>query len=166
MNVTDPLPSSPSGAASTTIEEPVEDGSPTSAPQCLLMPVGADWYLLDMRWLHEVVAQPRVTVLPTAPRTILGLFNMRGEIIPLFDTGILLGLSPVGSATFALVVQTDVGAAGLAASGVPESVPLSEPIGESDVAGATSVHAFGGRIATLLDVDVLFDPVRIGGRRT
>lgn len=133
--------------------------------QCLLMPVGTEWYLIDMRWLHEVVAAPTVSDLPTSPSSIMGLFNLRGDIVALFDTGVLLGLAPTASAPFALVVETELGPAGLAASGVPESVPLDDPIGDSETPGGVSVHSFGDRIATLLDPTVLLSPSRIGGGR-
>ncbi len=140
-------------------------GASSASTQCLLMPVGSEWYLLDMRWLHEVVAAPALSELPTAPGSILGLFNLRGQIVPMFDTAALLGLVPMGSAPFALVVETELGPAGLAASGVPESVPLGERIGDSETPGGVTVHAFGERIATLLDPTVLLSPTRIGGGR-
>jgi len=30
---------------------------------------------------------PRVTQLPTAPAVVRGVFNLRGDIVPLLDTG-------------------------------------------------------------------------------
>lgn len=152
-------------ATSTTDAGTEPTGTSAELNQCLLMPVGSEWYLVDMRWLQEVVAEPTISELPTAPGSILGLFNLRGEIVPLFDTGVLLGLAPTASAPFALVVETDLGPAGLAATGVPESVPLPDPIGDSETAGGMTVHAFGDRIATLLDPTVLLSATRIGGGR-
>jgi len=138
------------------------DGSRHIARRSLLMPVGHDWYLLDMRWVLEVVADPVVTELPTAPSTVLGLFNMRGEIVPLLDTGVLLGFAPVRSTPFALVVETPMGPAGLAATDVPESVELGPAIGRAETPGTTTSHSFGLRIAALLDLEALLAPARIG----
>jgi len=74
----------------------------------LLVPVGADWYALDMASVREVVAFPLLTRVPTAPAALLGLFNLRGEIVPLFDTAALLDAGRMaGVASFAVVVLTD-----------------------------------------------------------
>ena len=44
-----------------------------------------------MDWVREVVAAPTLTRLVTAPSIVLGLFNLRGEIVALLDTAALLG---------------------------------------------------------------------------
>ena len=59
--------------------------------QALLLPVGDDLYALPMDWVREVVAAPTVTRLVTAPSVVLGLFNLRGQIVALLDTAALLG---------------------------------------------------------------------------
>jgi len=111
------------------------------------MPVGSEWYLVDMRWLQEVVAEPTISELPTAPGSILGLFNLRGEIVPLFDTGVLLGLAPTASAPFALVVETDLGPAGLAATGVAcDTLPSTASWQASNLRRAASTTS--KRVAT------------------
>jgi len=58
----------------------------------VLLPVGADLYAVPMGWVREVVAVPPPTRLVTAPPLVLGLFNLRGQIVPLLDTAALLGL--------------------------------------------------------------------------
>lgn len=138
-----------------------DDGIAASA-RSLLVPIHEDWFLLDMRIVLEVVAAPEVTALPTAPRCVMGLFNMRGEIVPLLDTGDLLGLRSMRTAPYALVIETPHGPAGLALSGVPESVDLGPAIGRGDLAGTTTTHGFGRRMAAVLDIAILLDPARIG----
>jgi purine-binding chemotaxis protein CheW len=130
----------------------------TQMLRALLIPVLSDWHLLDMRWVREVVTEPLVTELPTAPHAVLGVFNLRGEIIPLFDTAALLGLGTVPSSMFAVVVESALGPAGLAATGVPEAVELGEPTGSTETQGTTAAYAIDLRIATLLDLDVLLAP--------
>ena len=132
--------------------------------KALLFPVGQDLHALDMTWVREVVAAPMVTKVPTAPGTVLGLFNLRGDIVPLFDTAALLGLGTVESGTFAAVVESSRGLAGLVATGIPESVELGEPIGPTETEGTIAAYATGARIATLLDVNALLAPARIAGR--
>ena len=128
-----------------------------------LIPVGPDLHALEMTWVREVVATPLVTGLPTAPAVVLGVFNLRGDIVPLFDTAVLLGLGTVTSGSFAAVVESSMGLAGLVATGIPESVELGESLGPTETEGTIVAYAIGTRIATLIDVDVLLAPARIGG---
>ncbi len=118
------------------------------------MPVGEDWYALDAQSVREVIAWPPVTALPHAPDTVLGLFNLRGEIVPLFDTAALLRLGRPAAWPFAAVVRTGLGPAGLSVSGIPESVELGEPA-PSDEPDAEATYAIGARVATFVDVDGL-----------
>jgi purine-binding chemotaxis protein CheW len=116
-----------------------------------------------MESVREVVAAPRLCSVPTAPAAPLGLFNLRGEVLPLLDTATLIGLGRLEEWPFAAVVRTPLGSAGLAASGWPESVLLDEPMGPSESHGTTGVYAAGRRLAVLIDVDALVTPARIGG---
>jgi chemotaxis signal transduction protein len=126
--------------------------------RAVLLPVERDWFALPMHTLQEVVAEPMVTPVPAAPATVRGLFNVRGQIVPLLDTAVLLGLGRMSAVPFAAVVQTADGLAGLATSGVPESAELSRRIGPADSRGAVATYAAGDRIATLLDPAVLLAP--------
>ena len=71
-----------------------------------MLPVGDDRYALAAEHVREVAAAPRTTDLPGMPAWALGLVNLRGEVVPLLDTAALLGLGPLPSAAFAVVVHT------------------------------------------------------------
>lgn len=132
--------------------------------RALLFPVGPDWYAVEMSSVREVVSDPRPTELPTAPAVFLGLFNLRGEIVPLFDTASLLDMGSVGPATSCVVVLTPLGPAGLAATGIPEVVELGDPIGAAEGAATVATFAVGRRLAALLDAPALLAPARTAGR--
>lgn len=122
--------------------------------RALIVPVGDDWYALDVRSVREIVARPIVTAVPTGPRSLLGLFNLRGEIVPLFDTASLVGLAWTAAGPFAAIVQTSLGLAGLSVSGVPESVELTdEQAIDAGTASGLPTYALGSRLATLVDVE-------------
>jgi purine-binding chemotaxis protein CheW len=121
----------------------------------LLVPVGLDLFAVPMEAVREVVRAPRLTRLPTAPARMLGLFNLRGEIVPLLDTPALLGLGPIPDWLFVAVVRSSLGPAGLAASALPEPVDLSEPVGSSESPATAGTYAVGQRLAVLLDVEEL-----------
>ncbi len=134
-----------------------------SAQQALLLPVGSDLYALPLDWAREVVAAPAATTLVTAPASVLGLFNLRGQIVPLFDTAALLGTGTIDAPAFAVVVDSAVGLAGLATSGLPQRESLGESTGPSDLPGTTGRYSIGQQVATLLDPVALLSPHRISG---
>jgi purine-binding chemotaxis protein CheW len=132
------------------------------AVRALTLPVGTDCYALPLASARDVVVDPHVRRLPGARPPILGLFNLRGDIIPVLDTATLLELGSVDSVRFAAIVDTGVGFAALAATGQPEPVELEEPVAAGEVTGVSASYAIGHRIVALLDVDALLVPAHIG----
>lgn len=63
----------------------------TSHNRLLRFRRGAGHYALDTRHVLEVVAISAHTLLPLVPSHSLGLTSARGELLPLFDLGPLLG---------------------------------------------------------------------------
>ncbi|MDT5068298.1 MAG: purine-binding chemotaxis protein CheW, partial [Mycobacterium sp.] len=108
--------------------------------QVLLMPVGRDLYALPVNWVREVVAPSAVTPLATAPAMVLGLFNLRGEIVALLDTAALLGIGRVDTTAFTVVLNCPQGPVGLAATGFPQPALLDRPLGPSALPGTTWLY--------------------------
>ena len=128
----------------------------------LLIPVGSDTYAVSLETVREVVVDPRVTKLPTSPAVVRGVFNLRGDIVPLLDTGLLLGLRPVMEEPYAVLVETPHGTAGLVATDMPLTVRLNESVGHSDIEGTTETYLVAdARLAVALDIPVLLSPGRI-----
>ena len=119
--------------------------------RAILLPVGRDWFALPPVALQEVVADPAVTEVPAAPPAIRGLFNVRGQILPLLDTGALLGLEAPTGHPFAAVVHSPSGPAGLAVTGLPEPAELAWLVGPTRARGTVGAYAAGERIAVMLD---------------
>jgi chemotaxis signal transduction protein len=134
-----------------------------TAVQALLLPVGDDFYALPVSWIREVVAAPQLTQLVTAPVRVLGLFNLRGQIVPLLDTAALLGTGSIDTAAFAVVVNWDQGPTGLAVTAFPHRVELDTPTGPSELPGTLGLFHVDERIAALLDPVALLAPDRPGG---
>jgi purine-binding chemotaxis protein CheW len=128
----------------------------------LLIPVANDTYAVPLSSVREVVVGPKVTPLPTAPETVRGVFNLRGDVVPLFDTARVLGLPSTPGELYAVLVETDHGVAGLLATDMPVTVRLHESVGHSDLEGTTETYLVGElRLAVGLDLNVLLDPVRM-----
>jgi chemotaxis signal transduction protein len=129
--------------------------------RALLLFLGDDLFAVPMAVAREVLVAPKVAVLPTAPATVAGVFNLRGEIVPLFDTAMLLGLGTIPSVEYVAVVETELGPAGLAMTAVGESVELDEPVGVTEKPGTVASYALGERVVVMLDVGALLTPARI-----
>ena len=127
----------------------------------ILVPVGDDLYGVPIGWVREVLAAPPLTTLVTAPPTVLGLFNLRGEIVPLLDTSSLLGLRHSGAASFAVVLQTHLGPVGVSATAFPRRVVLDEFLGPSELGCAAGNYRVGQQVAVLLDVEAVLDSTTI-----
>ena len=126
-------------------------------------PVNAEWYAVDFDWVREVVAQPTVTPIPTAPAVVVGVFNLRGEMVPIFDTGQILGIGAVAAWAYVVVVDTAAGLAGLATTGLPVAVRLGDSLGPAEGPAAVGIYPMeNGAMATLLDVAILVAPGRLG----
>jgi purine-binding chemotaxis protein CheW len=125
--------------------------------------VGSDLYAIPAATAREVVAEPTVAALPTAPPAVVGLFSLRGEIVPLFDTAQLLGLGALSAPSHAAVLRTPGGAAGLAATALPRVVELGVAVGSSELPATLGTFDVDGRLAVLLDVEALLYPAVTAG---
>ncbi|MDQ1437555.1 MAG: purine-binding chemotaxis protein CheW [Acidimicrobiaceae bacterium] len=87
-----------------------------------------------LRAVRSVLRAPELTPVPTAPAVVLGLANVRGQVVPVLDGGLLLatdGRAPaaLGEAAYVVVVDTAAGPLGLAVSAmpVPADVAVDDP---------------------------------------
>jgi purine-binding chemotaxis protein CheW len=134
-----------------------------SGIQAVLLPIGDDLYAVPIKSVREILAAPAVTPLVTSPALVLGLINLRGEIVPMLDTAALLGVGTVGPVSFAAVMHTPLGPAALAVTGFPQRAELGASTGASELPGTAGTYRLGQRVAVLLDPEVLLAPERLGG---
>lgn len=120
-------------------------------------------YALDITAAREIVPAPEIRSLPGAPATVLGLFNLRGNVVPLFDTAALAGAGSLQGWTHAIVVETTAGIAALASGGFPETVVLTDPVAPSEAPWIEAAYAVDRSLILLLDTEALLAPARVGG---
>ena len=128
----------------------------------VVFPIGEDRYAVPTSAVREVVSEPRPTRLPTAPATLLGAFNLRGEVIPMFDTAALLGIGKLADAPIAVVVNTTAGPAALVVTGLPKFVVLEAEAGTSELRGTLGVYTIDHGVAVMLDIEAMLVP-HVGG---
>ena len=129
--------------------------------RALLLPVHGEWYGLQLETVREVAQDPEVTRLPLAPPALLGVFNLRGQVVPLVDTGALLGLEPLRRQPYVSVALHGRSLVGLVSEGAPETATIGEQVGTGHLPGTGALHASGERVVTMLDLDALVAPERL-----
>jgi purine-binding chemotaxis protein CheW len=132
--------------------------------------LGGISYGIHMRLVREVDRIGRVTQVPGAPKLVCGLINLRGEILPLIDTRLLLELEPSGwpVSGYLLVVQSDPDEQPVALladelGGVALVDPAGVETDMSELEHSIASHALGmtehrGRFVLLLDHRNLVTP--------
>jgi purine-binding chemotaxis protein CheW len=133
------------------------------SPLAITLPLEGRRYALDITAAREIVPAPAIRPLPGAPATLLGLFNLRGDVVPLFDTAALADAGSLRKWTHAVVVETAAGIAALAAAGVPETVVLGDPVAPSEAPWIEATYAIDRSLIPLVDIAALLAPARIGG---
>jgi purine-binding chemotaxis protein CheW len=127
----------------------------TVATPAVIFPIGSDQYAIATSAVREVVSDPRATRLPTGPAVLLGAFNLRGEVVPIFDTATLLGIGNATGNPVAVVVNTTAGPAALVVSGLPRFVVLDSLVGPSELPGTVGVYTVDGGLVVMLDVEAM-----------
>jgi chemotaxis signal transduction protein len=119
--------------------------------QAIVLPIGEDRYGIELTDVREVVPEPLLTPVPGAPAAVLGVVNLRGEVVPVLDTAQLLGLPALERLAYAVIAECDAGLAGLASDGEPTTAALHEPAGEGR-------FALAGGVVSVLELDDLVPP--------
>lgn len=78
------------------------------AVRMLSFSLGGENYCVHIRDVKEVVRVNRITRVPNTPEFIIGVMNLRGEIISLVDIAYFLGLAGKELTREARVIVTDV----------------------------------------------------------
>jgi purine-binding chemotaxis protein CheW len=121
--------------------------------------VAGEQYALPVEHVAEVVELGAVTPVPGASPLVLGLYNLRGEIVSVIDLASVLALTGDGHPTRLLLATDGDRRAGLAIGEVLDVGPLHESSPEHDVACVTATAVIDGELLGLLDVGALLDAV-------
>jgi purine-binding chemotaxis protein CheW len=119
--------------------------------------VGAELYALPVAHVLEVGEIGDLTAAPGAWHATLGVRNLRGDLLPVFDLAVVLGLQRSAAPQLLLVAERAGTRAGLAVDEVTDvdDLPAADQDTESDLlSGATLLH---GSLVGVIDVDRLFD---------
>ena len=121
----------------------------------LVMAAGSAYFAVPMATVHQVLRHPLVTRIPLSPAGLLGVVNVRGEVVPLLDTAVLTGTGTLNAPPFAVLVSAGDEMVALAAEELPIAADLGEPVGGGTGPGEIAVYSNGGRLVVLIDVEEL-----------
>ena len=74
--------------------------------------LGGEGYALEVMRVQEVLDVPALTEVPGSPKCLLGVINLRGHVVPVYDLRIPFGLKGEPDRTHApsvLIVETEPG---------------------------------------------------------
>src|SRR5258708_19752627 len=70
----------------------------------LVLAANDAYFAVPMERVHQVLRHPLVTRIPLSPAGLIGVVNVRGEIVPLLDTAVLTGTGTLDEPPFPVLV--------------------------------------------------------------
>src|SRR5260370_2146949 len=119
----------------------------------LVLAVNAAYFAVPMTTVLQVLRHPVVTRVPLSPSGLLGVVNVRGEIVPLLDTGVMTATGAVSDPPFAVLVNGEKDVLALAAEKLPTAADFEEPVGPGSQPGELGVYSHGGRLVPPVAVE-------------
>ncbi len=134
----------------------------------LTFAVHDEWYAVRIDRVLEIYNEYEVTPLPTVPPHILGVINIRGEIVSVTDLAALLQLSrDEESDSPAIVVGGEDSVTALLVDSIGDIVEVAaesiEPplsgIGKTQVEYIEGSVSIGERLVALVNLDTVLEPI-------
>ena len=109
-------------------DESVYEKTAKAGRRILVFALGDEIYCVDVPQTKEVIRLPELTRVPNVPPFVLGVANLRGEILSILDLHYFFGLERKGTARNARVIVTDVSGPkiGLLVDEVRDTVEVAE----------------------------------------
>ena len=135
--------------------------------QYLTFRLGDEEYGLEILKVQEIRSYSAITPIPNTPRAVRGVMNLRGQIIPVVDLRLTLGMPETAYNRFAVVIVVSIAGkvVGLLADAVSDVLTLARtdvqpppdfgaPIEARLISGMAKA---GEKLVILLDVERLLD---------
>ena len=126
--------------------------------------VGAETYALSVEHVLEVSDLGEVAAVPGAPASALGVRNLRGQVLPVFDLASVLGLSSQSPPARLLVAEGPEHVVGLAIDDVTDVGPLPTERQEADSELLSGSTLEDGVLVGVIDVPRLFEVLNEAAR--
>ena len=135
--------------------------SRTGIADLLMFRIGDELFAADLASVEEAVTLPEIHHLPEMPAAMLGAFDLRGRLTPVYSPAHVIGVPLRGVAQAALLVRSDTRRLGLAVDDVEDvfQVDLAtarDSPGIDDADGILlAVAHHGTELVAIIDADAL-----------
>jgi len=129
---------------------------------CVRVRVAGEHYALPVEQVLEVADPGELAPVPGAPREIVGVGNLRGQVTPVIDLATTLGLSGGEPSRF-VVVESGELRAGLLVDEVLDVEALPPPSEQAESDYLLGACLLDGVLVATLDVDAVLDSIGTGG---
>lgn len=134
--------------------------------QYIKVEMGDETFGIDISYVDNILRMQRITRVPNTPDYIKGVINLRGEIVPIMNLRLKMGLEEVEEtkATRIIIVKMDqIGKLGFIVDCVKEVISLEEEQMESIIHDSkdemthfvNAVGKVGDSIISLLDLNTV-----------
>lgn len=138
----------------------------SGAVQYIKVEMGAETFGIDISYVDNIVRMQHITRVPSTPDYIKGVINLRGEIVPIMNLRLKMGLEEVEetkASRIIIIKMEQIGKVGLIVDCVKEVMTLSDDQMESikydnkeEVTHFVSaVGKVGDNIVSLLDLNTV-----------
>jgi len=120
----------------------------------LAFELAGETYAVAIERVREIVKVPLLTEVPRARAELLGVMNLRGEVLPVYDVkpklrlsdqpAVVRGPSDVGRGARVVLLRDEVGDAGILVDSVSQVVKLPAASLEAAPSGAETTSAIAG----------------------
>jgi len=137
-------------------------GASEHSTQLVVFTLGDEEYGVPIQFVKEIIRKPEVTQLPNAPEYILGVINLRGQIIPILSLHERFSLQRTDdSETKVVIVEFASLMVGMEVNDVSEVLTLTKDRISSAPAMATTINSnfisgvgkLEDRLLIILDVE-------------
>ena len=133
----------------------------TGVADLLMFRIGNELFATDLGTVEEAVELPEIHHLPEMPAAMLGAFNLRGRLTPIYSPAHVIGVPLLGVAAAALLVRSNGRRMGLAVDDVEDVLQIDlatirEAPGIDDADGILlGVAHHGQELVAIIDADAL-----------
>ena len=118
--------------------------------------VGRETYALPVEHVLEVAELGEVTPVPGAQRAVLGVRNLRGQILPIVDLATVFGIESSGRPERVVVAESDGLRAGFAIDEVSDIEQLPDSVDETESDLLVGAALTNDELVGVVDVQRLF----------
>jgi purine-binding chemotaxis protein CheW len=126
--------------------------------------VGDENFALPVAQVLEVADLGQLAPVPGSPPSVLGVRNLRGQVLPVIDLATVLGTARTDGGQKLVITEGSGRRAGLAIDEVTDVAELPGPVQDADspfLSGSALVH---GDLVGIVDIEGVFAAVERGAR--